>query len=359
MSLPEHPWRLALLALPAAAALTMSCGPGMVPRHVATPETVSVNGTVIRLDGLATVGAALSRTNTHIPSGRLLSALKHRSLGSDHQPGTLLVNGVATDVTASLHDGDAVVTTPGRDTVEATHTLIEPFGQHLLATLAVAGHPGRARVTRGTVSGEVVRTTVISRPTRGHLTTVRQIALTFDDGPNPAWTPRILAALAQAHVRATFCLIGRQAKQYPHLVKAIVAGGHTLCNHTFDHDEHLPGRSPAVIRQEMVSAQDAITAASGGIAPALYRAPGGAWSPQVEAIAHSLHLTPLKWTVDPRDWARPGPGAIVANTLTRLRPGGIVLLHDGGGTRDQTLAALSFLLVRLPQLHFTYGVPHP
>jgi peptidoglycan/xylan/chitin deacetylase (PgdA/CDA1 family) len=185
------------------------------------------------------------------------------------------------------------------------------------------------------------------------------VALTFDDGPNPKWTPLILQALAAAHVHATFCLIGRQAKQYPALVRAIVAGGHTLCNHTWDHDERLAHRTEEQILKEMSQSQAAITQASGGVVPHLFRAPGGSWSPQVELLARRLHMTPLKWTVDPKDWARPGASRIVGVVMARLRPGGIVLLHDGGGRRDQTLAALRYFLVRLPAYKYRFQVPQP
>ena len=351
--------RLTAWALPVTAAFTISCGPGQVQSQVLDPGSVTVNGAVLSLDGLPTVGAALSRTSTHIPSGQLLSVVHRHAVGSDQQPGTVLVNGTASDVDAALHDGDHLVTVAGPDAVEATRTALEPAAPARIATLDVGGRPAMAEVTRGVVSGEVVSHHLVSRAVRGHLSAPREIALTFDDGPNPAWTPQVLALLARAHVHATFCLIGRQAKQYPGLVRAIVAQGHTLCNHTWDHDEGLPKRTPDQIRGEMTRAQRAIIDASGGVVPRLYRAPGGAWSPQVEQISRSLGMTPLKWNVDPRDWNRPGADVILGVTLATVRPGAIVLFHDGGGRRDQTVAALAALLTRLPQGGFTYGIPQP
>ena len=347
--------RLVALTLPLATALTLSCGPGAA--HQA--GTVRVNGRVVAIDGVDTVGAALFVTSTRIPTGRLLSAVHRRSLGTDQEPGTVLVNGQAQELGAPLHDGDHVVTVRGPDAPEPLRTSVEPFSTLASAGLEVGGRRGLARVTRGAVSLEVVRRTVLSQPSRGRLPAAHALALTFDDGPSPVWTPRILALLARAHTHATFCLIGRQARQYPQLVKAIVAGGHTLCNHTWDHDETLPARSPAQVRQAMARAQRAIIAASGGVAPRLYRAPGGAWSPLVEATARSLGMTPLKWNVDPRDWANPGAGHIAGATLAQVRPGAIVLLHDGGGSRDQTYSALAFLLNRLPQLKYSFWVPQP
>ncbi len=290
-------------------ALAVSCGPaadhgvpsqaGSVPPTLAT---VTVDGHRLPLDGLPTVAAALRRSSTVVAGGRLLSVVGRHVLGSDHRPGTVLVNGVPEPTSTPLREGDTVVVRRGRDAVEPTRVSVEPVPPLTHAGLYVGGRPGAARVVRGVVSGERVSRTVLRQPVLGHLPTPGAFALTFDDGPDPTWTPQVLALLARAHVHATFCLIGRQAARYPSLVRAIVAGGHTLCDHTWDHDEQLPQRGADRIRSEMTRAQAAITTASGGVAPRLFRAPGGAWSPQVEAIARSLHLTPLTWTVDPRDW---------------------------------------------------------
>lgn len=183
------------------------------------------------------------------------------------------------------------------------------------------------------------------------------VALTFDDGPNLRWTPQVLVLLAWAHVHATFCIIGREAEMHPALVRAIVAGGHRLCNHTWDHDEQLPRVSPAHLRDEIHRGQLAVTKASGGVGPWLFRAPAGNWSPAVERAARAEHLAPLKWSVDPRDWSRPGTGRIVSVVLATVRPGGIVLLHDGGGDRSQTLAALKILLQQLARRHYAFELP--
>ncbi|MGZ6804924.1 MAG: polysaccharide deacetylase family protein [Nocardioidaceae bacterium] len=349
-----------LLAVPALCALAVGCGPGPGPRHQQPAvATVSVDGRVVPMAGLGTVGAALTRTGTRIPTGRLLSVARRRPLGSDSEPGHLLVNGVPGDLERPLRPGDRILTVRGPDALEAVRAVVEPVPASPVATLRVGSRAGRARVLRGEVSGEVVSRTLLARPVGGHLPSAGAVALTFDDGPDPRWTPQVLAALARAHAHATFCLIGREAARHPELVRAIVAGGHALCNHTWDHDEQLPHRSRARITDEMARAQAAITRASGGVAPRLFRAPGGAWSPEVEQTARDLGLTPLTWTVDPRDWALPGTAAVLAATLPRLRPGAVVLLHDGGGPREQTLAALDQLLLRLPALHLSLVLPQP
>ncbi|MER7008312.1 polysaccharide deacetylase family protein [Dactylosporangium sp. NPDC000555] len=183
-----------------------------------------------------------------------------------------------------------------------------------------------------------------------------QIALTVDDGPDPQYTPRVLALLAKHDIRATFCMIGRSAAAHPDLVKQVVAGGHHIANHTYTHPLNLPKQSAAQIRAELRRASDAITA-SGGQQPTLFRAPGGAWSESVLSECGALGMRPLDWSVDPRDWSRPGVQHIVDTILTRTRPGAIILEHDGGGNRDQTVSALTIALPRLIDAGYTFVQP--
>jgi peptidoglycan/xylan/chitin deacetylase (PgdA/CDA1 family) len=180
------------------------------------------------------------------------------------------------------------------------------------------------------------------------------IALTIDDGPDQVWTPQILALLAQHNIAATFCMIGRKAAAHPDLVAAVAAGGHHIANHTFTHP-NLPRLTPPEVRAEIDRATEAITRASGGHRPSLFRAPGGAWSPVVLDACTSQGMRPLDWSVDPRDWSRPGTQHIIEVILTKTRPGSIILEHDGGGNRQQTLDALRIALPRLIDAgyHFT------
>nr|WP_240948156.1 polysaccharide deacetylase family protein [Planosporangium mesophilum] len=181
------------------------------------------------------------------------------------------------------------------------------------------------------------------------------IALTIDDGPDPEWTPRVLALLAHYKIPATFCMIGRRAAANPKLVAAVVEAGHHIANHTFTHPLNLPGLPPAQINDELNRATDAISTASGGHRPTLFRAPGGNWSPAVLDACAAAGMRPLDWSVDPRDWSRPGVPHIVQTILTRTRPGSIILNHDGGGNRQQTIEALTIALPRLLDAgyHFT------
>jgi peptidoglycan/xylan/chitin deacetylase (PgdA/CDA1 family) len=171
------------------------------------------------------------------------------------------------------------------------------------------------------------------------------IALTIDDGPDFLWTPQILDLLRRNGVQATFSLIGRQARAYPALVRRIVAEGHGVCNHSMTHPQPFGARTAAAIHQQIADAQSAITDA-GGVAPALFRAPGGDWTPEVLTAVAGLGLVPLGWDIDPRDWSRPGT-AMVTSRLLAARPGDILLCHDGGGNRVQTVESLRTVLPAL------------
>jgi peptidoglycan-N-acetylglucosamine deacetylase len=199
------------------------------------------------------------------------------------------------------------------------------------------------------------------RDTRGVIQTMgdqsASVALTFDDGPSPTYTPQVLDILAEHDVPATFCLVGTNAIAHPELVQEIVDGGHTLCNHTVTHDMNLPNRDVEQIRREIAGAQDAIAAAVPGTEVPFYRAPGGAFAPNVQAVAMEYQLESLGWSLDPRDWAAPGAEAIRAAVVDGVIPGSIVLLHDGGGDQSGTVAALEGIIVALREAGYEFVVP--
>src|SRR5437762_11239157 len=182
------------------------------------------------------------------------------------------------------------------------------------------------------------------------------VALTFDDGPG-AYTGQVLDLLAQYHIKATFCIIGRQVWANAELVKRIVAEGHTLCNHTWDHDLNLRNRPADQVRAEMQKTLDAIHAAVPG-APVRYsREPGCNWGANTVQMAESLGITPIHWAVDPSDWTKPGAPAIISRVLSHTGPGSIVLMHDGGGDRSGTVAALRTILPNLASRFTLIALP--
>lgn len=186
----------------------------------------------------------------------------------------------------------------------------------------------------------------------------KRVALTIDDGPDPTWTPRVLRLLAKLRIKAVFCLIGENVKRYPGLVRQIVAGGHTLCNHTMHHDLRIGRRSTATMHSDLTATTAAIVRASGGVRPVFFRAPGGNWTSRLLAESRRDGMTPLHWSVDPRDWSRPGVSRITS-VIKNAKPGSIILCHDGGGNRSQTYAALQKALPVLKSRKLAFVIPQP
>jgi peptidoglycan/xylan/chitin deacetylase (PgdA/CDA1 family) len=170
------------------------------------------------------------------------------------------------------------------------------------------------------------------------------IALTLDDGPHPVYTPQVLALLQRLGIRATFCMIGQQIAANKSLVSEVVAAGHMIANHTWDHADQSK-LTYSKVRSEISRANDALSTV--GVYPSIFRAPYGAWSPAVFQACAAANLRPLDWAVDPKDWSRPGTSTIVSRILQQTRTGSIILEHDGGGDRSQTVAALKIVLPEL------------
>lgn len=175
------------------------------------------------------------------------------------------------------------------------------------------------------------------------------VALTFDDGPGPA-TPAVLSELERERVPATFFLIGRQIAGSEALLRRELADGDALGNHTWDHANMSGGGRLA----EITDTQAAIKAAS-GYTPCLLRPPYGATSAALLAELAPLRLTATLWNVDPADWSLPGTATIVSRVLAQVQPGSIVLLHDGGGNRSQTVAALPTIVHALRERGYAFA----
>lgn len=184
-----------------------------------------------------------------------------------------------------------------------------------------------------------------------------QVALTFDDGPDPYYTPQTLAALRAYRVTATFCLVGENARAHPELVRAIVADGHTLCNHSWNHDVLLGSRSYRTIQADLLRTSEAIRAAVPDARITYFRQPGGAWTYPVVSVARDLGMVPLHWTVDPTDWRRPSADTIAGRVTSNTVPGSVVLLHDAGGDRQSTVDALYRILPDLTSRFHVTALP--
>jgi peptidoglycan/xylan/chitin deacetylase (PgdA/CDA1 family) len=190
-----------------------------------------------------------------------------------------------------------------------------------------------------------------------------RVAITFDDGPNPCATPRILEVLRRAQVPATFFVLGRHAERWPELVRRMADEGHQLGNHGYWHRK-LHRRSPAYVRDDLTRGTDEIERAS-GVRPRHFRAPHGFRNPWVTPIARSLGQQTVGWSLGVWDSARPGASEIARRALEGLHAGSILLLHDGDGydadgDRMQTAEALPTIIDGLRARGFRFTtLPDP
>jgi hypothetical protein len=170
------------------------------------------------------------------------------------------------------------------------------------------------------------------------------VALTFDDGPGP-YTPKILAVLRRMHAPATFFVIGEWAHRYPQLIRAETRAGFEVRDHTYTHS--FMSRLPASLqRAQIIDAGDAIERA-GAPFPHLWRPPYGAFNAATLQILRALQMLVVLWTVDTSEYARPGAQRIWYTALSGARPGAIILMHDGGGNRSETVAAVPRIIASL------------
>jgi peptidoglycan/xylan/chitin deacetylase (PgdA/CDA1 family) len=177
-------------------------------------------------------------------------------------------------------------------------------------------------------------------------TAEKVVALTFDDGPTPRWTPAILNLLKEEHVKATFFVIGRQVARYPHLVEQEVRDGMEIGSHGSQH-LILRNRSEAAIRTEVEEAAQLIQVA-GAPAPRLYRLPAGIYDRQALSVLGALGYTVIGWSVDPRDWRhRLTAEQMLSLVQKQVGPGGIIIFHDGTNGSQATVEATKLVIETL------------
>ncbi|MBD9722380.1 polysaccharide deacetylase family protein [Streptomyces caniscabiei] len=190
----------------------------------------------------------------------------------------------------------------------------------------------------------------------------RSMVLTFDDGPDPRYTPDILRILRDHDVRAMFFVCGEMAVQHQDLLREMADDGHVVGNHTWTHPL-LTTLSRSRVHSEMARTSEIIEKAAGE-PPLWFRAPYGAWNRAAFRFGAELGMEPLGWTVDTLDWRRPGAHTIAERVEDGAGPGVVVLSHDAGGDRSQSVAALRDYLpglledgyrITVPQRQYVYG----
>lgn len=173
---------------------------------------------------------------------------------------------------------------------------------------------------------------------------LKPIALTFDDGPWEKSTSQVLNILKKNKVKATFFVVGRQVETYPQLLKQIVADGHALGNHTWSHQYHMFSQSAAAREIDKTSE---LVYKTTGVKISLFRPPGGYLNNGLAAYAHQKKYAVVMWSADSLDWRYRQPRTLIDRVLTEASAGGIVLMHDGGGDRAQTVQALPQVITQL------------
>lgn len=299
-------------------------------------------------------------------SGDLLAAKDRRVLrvGGGTAP-AITYRGALVPTDAALLPFRAYGIRPGTDIVEPTKTVtrtieapVEYRGDGPLETVVRFGRKGVSVTVYGSVSGDVLssewvvpaRRGIVVRSKGGYATsnggkvrgTQKLVALTFDDGPDPRYTPAILKILKDNGVKATFFVLSSHAKDQPDLTRRIVAEGHLIANHSRTHRD-LTKLKAADLEGEFRRSQEAIASVT-GVPPRFFRAPYGITDARVTAEAKRKKLQLVGWEVDSTDWSKPGTATIVKRATPQRNGGMIVLMHDSGGDRRQTVAALPAII---------------
>ncbi len=332
--------------------------------YVRFPVTIDGRAESVPLG--VTVATLQKQHYLNVHNGRLLAAKSHRILrengGTRYQ---ITVSGRPAIPTTRVWPWSTVTSRNGIDALESVVTTrvavpIETTyeGKGPLVFMTQPGSVGLDQQVRGRVSGEVVSSQTLIKETpavflRAHPGgSGKLIALTFDDGPWPKSTEAILSVLKQYNVKATFFMLGQQAKRYPLIVKDIAQQGSDLGTHSWDHRD-LSKAPVSAISWEIRSAEDQVQKITGQL-PRWFRPPYGAVSSAVYGQASDAKVNLVLWDVDPQDWRRPPPAVIADRVVNGSRPGDVVLMHDGGGDRKNTVAALPLVIQRLRALGYQF-----
>jgi peptidoglycan/xylan/chitin deacetylase (PgdA/CDA1 family) len=350
----RHPWRWTALAAVLVAGVVLAYG----------PMPVSIDGAPAVVPRGATVASLQHGDWMSAPRGDLMS-LRGRVLqeGAGGLP-EVLVDGRSAARTEELRSGARLTVVRSPDLTEPTvselvetTTPVTYTGEGPIESVEESGSPGIAEVVRGAVSGEESSRRVVSGGTAMIIRRepewlgLKQVALTFDDGPWPVNTDAVLRILQAAGVKATFFMIGSRINRDPDIAKRVVAAGMEVEDHSQGH-RLLARQKHSVVRKQIARGASTIRRVL-AVEPAFFRPPGGSTNGYVRGETARQGLRFIKWTVDPKDWSRPGADKIVSRVLGHVVPGSVILMHDGGGDRMQTIAALTTIIDALKARGYT------
>ena len=315
---------------------------------------MTLAGERMRTERDITVSALLREKKVAVVPGNLLNVRGKVIQPKKGKPAYVIVNGARVSFGSVVHAGDAVDPRNGENVTEPLVTRKVPIPPETKIVgsgryLAVNA-PGRSGVRLdhlGVLSKIVTKREVIRQPIatvllRTNTPPPKMVALTFDDGPWPKQTMAIAKILLRYEVPATFFVLGQQVAKYPEVVQRLVEDGFVIGNHTYTHP-NLTDIGVAEVRRQLTWTQKAVIDAAKR-RTYWVRPPGGNTDAAVKKVTAGMGMRQMLWDLDSRDWTKPGHKAIVKTVLSEMRPGYIVLMHDGGGDRTQTLRALPFII---------------
>lgn len=324
------------------------------------PASITLNGSSIDVGGGKTLSDALHASGIKPKPGDLVAVDGSVLEEGKGEPFHATINGETTDdINAKLTSGDVVELGDGNpveepsETAEATTPFAhEEEGRGPIHLIEGEGADGMKRTKTGSISGAVVEevtqepVNALRRNVSPDVGDEKVVALTFDDGPWPESTAAVLDVLAENGAKATFFTVGNRIDgEGVELVKRAAAEGHQICTHSYDHaagdgkSVNLGYMKPEDQVAEVQKGYEAIEAATGTEASHVFRAPGGNYGEDVMRNVGPLVSAEIGWNIDSQDWRKPGVGAIV-DQIKSAWPGAIILMHDGGGDRSQTVEAL-------------------
>lgn len=371
---PKNP-RLRLISLLVGVGIVAVLAIGIFTFVQSLPAAITFNGASLEVAGQKTLDDALNTGNFKPQPGNLMAVDGSVLEEGKGEPFHATVNGtVVTDLKTKLTSGDVVEIGDGKSLEEPSDTTevaipwdIESVGNGAIHLVEGEGKDGLKTTRIGKISGIVAEqvtqepTNIVRRNVTPDVGADKVIALTFDDGPWSEQTGELLDVLAEHGVRATFFTVGNRIEQDngASYVKRAADEGHQICTHTYDHASgsgqsvNLGYMTPEEQIAEIEKGYAAIEAVTDTKASRVIRTPGGNFGPEVVRNIAPYITAEIGWNIDSQDWRKSGVGTIV-DELKSAWPGAIVLCHDGGGHRGQTIEALKKALPYLKEQGYRF-----
>lgn len=308
-----------------------------------------------------TTNAPISAVIKKVDSARAVNGNLLSVAGTVLTPGggdkpTYTINGKMVATNTVVKSGDKIGVAPGRDVIEKTvevtkehHVGYKRNGSGPLVFVTTPGSNPLVTSTKGAVSGVVEKKQTV-RAGVEPVTAYKMynnpqdkvVALTFDDGPSAQYTQKVVAVLSKYHVRGTFFELGTEINKRPQITRAVAQAGNQVALHS-QHHSRLAGVPVNHITSNVVEGKASIKKAV-GVEPTYMRPPYGSVDGSVYDAIYENKMNTALWTIDTKDWSRPGVTFIVQQAKKHMTPGAILLMHDGGGNRDQTVKALPYII---------------